>query len=175
MIVNARGVIRVPGTMVFDQPSDERHVGQTALRVSSPDVSSGQCPFARPCKHRKKLVGQRGFSRGTSHSGTSYTLEIHMLRCKLQVMMEFRAGTRQNDNGTQRSLRSRMGNYSDDHRSPLMAAMRNRVAIRRPLGCQLDFARSLVAQLQRNITLAETWKMNEGRMPTSSRRREAQL
>ena len=40
----------------------------------------------------------------------------------------------------------------------LMTPTRNGVSIGRPLGFQVDRARSLVTQLQRNIALAEAWK-----------------
>jgi len=46
----------------------------------------------------------------------------------------------------------------EDRRILLMTATRNGVAVGRPLGFQLDLARSLVTQLQRNIALAEAWE-----------------
>ena len=47
----------------------------------------------------------------------------------------------------------------EDRRILLMTTTRNGVAIGRPLGFQLELARSLVTQLQRNIALAESWKV----------------
>ena len=47
----------------------------------------------------------------------------------------------------------------DDRRIVLMIATRKGDAIGRPLGFQLELARSLVTQLQRNIALAEAWKV----------------
>ena len=46
----------------------------------------------------------------------------------------------------------------DNFRILLITPMRNGVSIGRPLGVQVDRARSLVTQLQRNIALAEAWK-----------------
>ncbi len=52
----------------------------------------------------------------------------------------------------------RWGITPEDRHILLMTATRNGVVVGCPLGLQLDIARALVNQLQRNIALAETWK-----------------